>query len=282
MSYRASPGLMQAEALHRYNQVKYLASQKPALGSHLVTISDQDVADTGLDTGGYCYVTLPGHVGQVMEAKVVASCFTNSTYNVDAHNCTFRVRCVTPGDTTYSVSIANKQYSGDALATALQTALNLVEVGAVFTVSFDSSTYMLTTTRTDGGSFQIIVNRDHDMWRQLGLLQSVGTYPVAGPSTTLTSSNPIYLSGPVVLYVTVDGLNRAQTANGFNYVTEIQLSDSFLSRNSNTFVSNSIVLSNGGDIKGLRVGIFLDNKARTPWNPRNLPWRVSLELTTIQ
>lgn len=269
--------------LAAYNDAKQAATVKPSVATHLLTVCDKDVPN-GLDANGACVISVPSFLSQIVELKLISTFFVNSMYNIDTHNNVFRIRIVdiAPAlDSTFTVTITPKQYDGDSLATALQTALNADLAPRTFTVAFDSATYKLTFARTDGnGTFALVVDRRGDMYDQLGFKS--GTWPSAGPNTTVTSTYPINLMGPAVVYVRLNqSSNRCVMADGYDYFAEIQLADNFQSRNTNTFVTNSVVYPSSHDLKSLQLQFFLDNAARSPWNFNNMPWRLTFELTGI-
>lgn len=274
---------MSHKAIAQYNDVKQAATVRPALGTHLVTVCEKDAPD-GIDVNGYVTVQLPTQIGKITEIKLVSSFFVNSVYNIDTHNYTMQFRFVDiapAADVTSTVTLTPKQYDGESLATALQTALNAISVSRTFTVAFDTATYKLTFTRTDGnGTFQLIVDEKNYAYEQLGF--ESGTYPTAGANTTLTSSYPVNLMGPSVLYVAIDHANRAMLSkDAADYFAEIQLADSFLSRNTNSFVSNSAVYPNGTHMRAMTIRFFMDNALRTVWNFNNFPWRLTFEITAL-
>ncbi len=274
---------MSHRAIAAYNDVKQASTIRPALGTHLVTMCEKDAPD-GLDINGFVTIPLPTQIGKITEIKLVSSFIVNSVYNVDTHNNTMQFRFVDiapAADVTSTVTITPKQYDGDSLATALQTALNAISGLRTFTVDFDTATYKLTFERTDGnGTFQLLVNQKNYLFDQLGF--ELGTYPTSGPATTFTSTYPVNLMGPSVLYVAINGANRAMLSkDAADYFAEIQLADSFLSRNTNTFVSNSAVYPNGTYFRAMTLRFFMDNTLRTVWNFNNMPWRLTFEITAL-
>lgn len=270
-------------AVNRYNDVKSSATLRAAVGTHLVTMCEKDAPD-GLDVNGFVTIPLPSQIGIITEVKLVSSFIVNSVYNIDTHNNTMQFRFVDiapPLDETKTVTLTPKQHDGASLAAALQTALNAITGLRTFTVAFDTATYKLTFTRTDGnGTFQLIVNQNNYAYEALGF--ELGTYPVAGADTTFTSDYPVNLMGPSVLYIAIPGVNRAMLSkDGADYFAEIQLQDSFLSRNTNTFVSNSAVFPNGTNLRSMTLRFFMDNKQRTVWNFNGMPWRLTFEITAL-
>lgn len=256
----------------KLNNALTLAQVKPKPAVRLLSISNFDVP-SGSATNDF-EVKVP-FTGQIVEARLVSTFFVNSQYPVFSGNNQFSVTQTTtapPGTTTSTITITAGSYDGATLATLLQTAFNALNGGADFTVTFSTSAQAFTISRVNGTFAMLLGNLPNSMAEVLGFARSNQT-----SGTTATSTLVALLTGVPIMKIRCPQLENMDMAAGDRYFAEVQWTDTFNVRHTNTFVTNPKLFKNGQIIPRLHFQFENDTVERTLYEFNGSWFRMDIE-----